>query len=316
MIVLGFVPRWLAVSSLVALLSAAGPARADDLASAQQHFERGVSLYQEHAYEAALSEFQRAYQTAPRYELLFNIAQVHYQLHEYAAALHDFERYLEEGAYELGGERRAFVLREIAALRERVGTLSVQSSVPGASVLLDDEELGKTPLAPQRVDIGRHVLRVEHAEHRTVTRRIQIASGQAEHIEIALEPLRSEPRAAAASAPAEPVQRDAPGGRRAALWTLGVGSLVLGAGAGASFALAYRSNRELDARLEELPPDAAAIARNRQAVRRTALASDVLAIGAGAAALGCLITWLATRSAHEELGVAVGPRTLGVHGSF
>jgi tetratricopeptide (TPR) repeat protein len=314
MIVLGFLPRWWAVSSFVAILSAAG-ARADDLASAQRHFERGVALYQERAYEAALSEFQHAYETAPRYELLFNIAQVHYQLHEYAAALRNFERYLDEGAYELGGERRAFVMREMAKLRERVGTLSVQSSVPGASVLLDDEELGTTPIAGELVDIGRHVLRVEHADHRPAVRRIQIASGQAEHVELVLEPLREAPTPRVAL-PEEPAPRDTAGSSRVALWTLGVGSLALAAGAGTSFALAYRENRALDARLGELPPDPDAIARERETVRRTALASDVLGIGAGATALACLITWLATRSAHEKLAVSVGARTLGLEGRF
>ena len=100
--------NWLAAAWLGAtLLFSQVTARADDLADAQSHFERGVKLYQEGAYDAALTEFERAHQTAPRYEVLFNIAQVHYQLHEYAAALSAFERYLEEGAYEISDDRRA-----------------------------------------------------------------------------------------------------------------------------------------------------------------------------------------------------------------
>jgi tetratricopeptide (TPR) repeat protein len=289
---------------------AAGSVRADDLASAESHFERGVALYQEHAYDAALAEFQRAYEMAPRYEVLFNIAQVHYLLHEYAEALAAFERYLDEGAHELAQERRTYVMREIAALRERVGTLAVSTDVMGATVLLDDQELGTTPLAPLVVNLGRHVLRVEHEGHRTITRRLNIASGQTERVALRLEPVTT-------PGDGSPVEVNAVRGRRALLWTLGGGSLALAAGAGTGFALAYRGNRDLDANLKHVPADAGAIAADRQEVRRAALASDVLGIAAGVTALGCVITWAVTRKpGGRETRLTVGASTLGVRGSF
>ena len=52
------------------------------VSSARDHFMRGVELYQDEEYEAALAEFFRANEIAPHYGLLYNIiniASTHYQ---------------------------------------------------------------------------------------------------------------------------------------------------------------------------------------------------------------------------------------------
>jgi tetratricopeptide (TPR) repeat protein len=292
----------------VAVLLLASGARADGERDAQRHFERGVQLYQEHAYDAALTEFQTAYEAAPRFEVLFNIAQVHYQLNEYAAALRGFERYLAQGAYDIPDERRAYVLRELAVLRERVATLAVVTDVPGATVLLDFEEVGTTPLEALQVDLGRHVLRVELAGYQPVTRKVELSSGEVERVSLDLEPFAGGARAGA-DASSEPGR-----GRRAALWTLGSVGVALAAGASTSFALAFRADRDLEAQLKELPADRPAIERQRQRVERAARASDVLAASAGAAALGLVITLLVKREPRTTLDVGAG--TLGVRRRF
>src|SRR5690349_7315335 len=180
---------WLPACLFVLLSVVCASVHADASHDAERHFERAVRLYQERAYDEALAEFQRAFELSPRYQVLFNIAQVHYQLNEYAEALRTFERYLSEGGREIPAERRAYVGHELSALRERVGTLEVVTDVSGASVLLDDHELGTTPLDPVLVDIGRHVVRVERRGHQTMTRRLNLASGQVVRLELALEPI-------------------------------------------------------------------------------------------------------------------------------
>jgi tetratricopeptide (TPR) repeat protein len=291
---------------LFCLLSILCPtARADDLDGAQRHFERAVRLYQERAYDGALAEFQRAFEISPHYQLLFNIGQVHYQLNEYAEALGAFERYLSEGGDQVPAERRQFVQQELADLRERVGTLVVVSEPVGASVLLDDAELGVTPLTPVRVDIGRHVLRVELPGYRAMARRINISSGEVAHLELELQ--RSGSELVAATVRAEPGAARDGGGRRAALWTLGSLASALAVGAGTSLALAYAADRDLDQQLSELPPDARAIAHDRTRIERAALASDVLGVAALATGSALVITLIAARPRPHEARAQRGP---------
>jgi tetratricopeptide (TPR) repeat protein len=67
--------------ALAALLSCAVTARADaplepDTSEARMRFTRGVKLYHEGSYDAALAEFTKAYRLAPNYRVLYNLAQV------------------------------------------------------------------------------------------------------------------------------------------------------------------------------------------------------------------------------------------------
>src|SRR5690349_17758223 len=73
---------------------------------ARSRFQKGVQLFHEGGYEAALAEFRKAYQLAPSYRLLYNIAQVHYELHDYVSALKSFRQYVVEGGTEIPADRR------------------------------------------------------------------------------------------------------------------------------------------------------------------------------------------------------------------
>src|SRR5271163_3770938 len=62
------------------------PSGADAVAQARQHFTRGVRLYEEDDFRTALIEFNRAYEIAPNWQVLYNIGQAYYQLRDYANA--------------------------------------------------------------------------------------------------------------------------------------------------------------------------------------------------------------------------------------
>src|SRR3954464_11843156 len=96
-------PSYLVVIASLGLhVGLASSARADTPPppTAQQksgkHFQRGVSLYTEADYRAALVEFRRAYEIAPNSAVLYNIGETYYQLQNYAAALSTLQRYLNE----------------------------------------------------------------------------------------------------------------------------------------------------------------------------------------------------------------------------
>src|SRR5258706_11403937 len=90
------------------------------LKEAMSHFEKGLALYAEAALEASLVEFERAYELAPSYRILYNEAQIHRGLNNFADALLNFERYLYCGGDEVPADRREEVGREIASLKPRI----------------------------------------------------------------------------------------------------------------------------------------------------------------------------------------------------
>src|SRR5688500_17904592 len=87
-------------------LPQAGGGHDERAQEARTRYERALQLYNEGASEGALVEFERAYQLAPSYKLLYNIALIRLQLNDYAQALKAFQEYLAEGGTEIPSVRR------------------------------------------------------------------------------------------------------------------------------------------------------------------------------------------------------------------
>lgn len=79
---------------LVVLLAASG-ARADDAVRAKTLYDAGLVYYQEGNFQRALESFDAAYATAPRAELLYNIAQCHDRLGRADETITYLVRYLD-----------------------------------------------------------------------------------------------------------------------------------------------------------------------------------------------------------------------------
>ena len=67
-------------------------ADADPRAEASKRFRRGVKLYNDGDFVAALIEFKRAYELEPNYRVLYNLGQTSRELKDYAAALRAYEQ--------------------------------------------------------------------------------------------------------------------------------------------------------------------------------------------------------------------------------
>jgi tetratricopeptide (TPR) repeat protein len=86
------------VAALFVGLCAARAARADDKATrdAHRHFETAEKLFALGRFDAALTEYEAAYEAKPLAGFLFNIGQCHRNLGDYDAAIFSFKKYLEE----------------------------------------------------------------------------------------------------------------------------------------------------------------------------------------------------------------------------
>ncbi|MGO8997977.1 MAG: PEGA domain-containing protein [Polyangiaceae bacterium] len=227
----------------------ASSAGADDGASvrdAAKHFQRGVTLYGEADYRAALVEFKRAYATAPNVAVLYNVGETEYQLQDYASALTTFERYLGEAT--ASESHRGEVESTLEILRARVGHLTITTTPPGADITLDDTAVGRTPYDKALlVSIGRRKVVASMAGRSPVSRYVDVAADDNVSVTLVLSAESTASTIAVPQAPAPKVEPESTGNTGATLRTIGwitTGASAVGAVTFGLLAMKASSNLE------------------------------------------------------------------------
>jgi tetratricopeptide (TPR) repeat protein len=290
---------------------------------ARERFQRGVVLYREGSFDAALAEFRRAYEIAPNYRILFNLAQVQVERHDWVAALHAYAEYLQRGGDEIEVERKAQVERDMQSLRARVADLLVKSDVDGAQLSIDNIEVATLPLtAAVLVNSGVHQITVLKPGYSSASRTITIAGGQPLDVTLSLQALEVRPTFSAPGGPVSGVRNPE---RTATVRPLSTGfwlsavSTGVFAGAAVTFGiLTHKQNSKLDDRLNQFPSSEQAIADARKTLKLDAALTDAFA-GASLVAAFAGVYFLATNASSSE----AAPRksrdpkavSLGVSGS-
>lgn len=159
---------------------------------AKSRFLKGLDLFREGDYQAALIEFRRANELAPNYNVLYNIGQVYFQLTDYPNALTSLERYLKEGGDQVSAKRREEVQRDIDKLRARIANIEITTNVPEVDIAIDDVPHGKTPFQkPVMVGAGRHRITASKEGYRAVTKLVEVAGADSVKIPLELQELPS-----------------------------------------------------------------------------------------------------------------------------
>jgi tetratricopeptide (TPR) repeat protein len=278
---------------------------------ASKHFQRGVALYGEADYRAALVEFRKAYEIAPNATVLYNIGQTYYQLQNYAAALTTLERYLNEAGAQAA--HRSEVETTLEILQSRVGRVSVTSNVPGCEITIDDEHVSRTPLRePVLVSIGHRKVSADCDGHPAETRYVDVAAGDIAPVQFTLSDSSN-----AIGTPERPAVVVKPANWAYRLW---VATVVLGASALVTGGIAFNESRDLKSLRGEGPVQPEnGVARARQLddksklVSRLSLAADVL--GVATLVTGGIALKL-SMSKTTEVRVSVTPGGLQVAGTF
>lgn len=243
------------------------------------HFQRAVQLYSETDYRAALVEFKRAYEIAPHPSVLYNLGQTYYQLQNYADALTTFERFLAEG----GTQHRAEVEQAVSVLKTRVGKLDITTATPGWEIAIDDEVVGKTPLAkPVAVSIGRRRLAASKQGEQPISRFVEVAAGETAAISLAGGAVAAKPADPADTTQAPPDRSDS--AKKSLLIAGWVGTGALAAGAVVTGILASSKASDLKTARDHFPADKSDIDSKSSSVKTLALVTDIL--GASALVLG------------------------------
>jgi tetratricopeptide (TPR) repeat protein len=287
---------------------------------ARVRFQRGVQLFHEGSFEAALAEFRRAYQIAPSYRILYNLAQVHYELHDYVGALRSFKQYLNDGLAEIPPDRRAQVEAEVQKLEARVAYLDISTNLAGADILIDDQPVGIAPLdGPVLVNAGVRRVSASKGGRTSPQRSVTMAGG--DHVKIAVLVPDPVPRAPAPSvvqsvpaAPA-PVERD-----HGRVW-LGLGATaVLGAVAGGMALATRQAKKAFDNELNTFPSTRERLDATRS--RMVVLAAVTDGLTAAALVAGGITLYFAVSgdrapaAGQTTIGLGVSPAGVAVSGRF
>jgi tetratricopeptide (TPR) repeat protein len=287
----------------------ADPQPGSSVKEAGKHFQRGVALYNEADYRAALVEFRRAYDIAPNAAVLYNIGQTYYQLQNYAAALSTLERYLNEAG--ATAPHRPEVEQTLAILQARVGKVAITTNVPDCEVTIDDELVGKTPLRePLLVSIGHRKVTVMREGRPPETRFVDVAAGDTVPLTLAL----SEPTATPLTSPG-PISSPHESGGTGYVTTGYVVTGALGGLALITGGFAFYESRQLKNLRDTFPTSHQALTDKASTVSTASWVADGLGIAtviAGAITLKLALS----RSHSSEVHVAVAPNGIQLAGTF
>ena len=143
----------------------AEPALADSLTGdAKADYEAARLYLNDKDYGRAYLKFQSAYDRSKDARLLWNMAACQKEQRRYAKVIPLVEQYIKERGDKLAPADRDSAEALLGAIRPGVTSVKVDVSEPDAEVYLDDELIGKSPLAVGTlVDLGPHKIRVKKA---------------------------------------------------------------------------------------------------------------------------------------------------------
>ena len=145
----------LALYLLLGSVPAAAQPTPDDRRQAREAFRAGEQAFEQNDNEEALRQFRRAFELAPHDAVRFNIGVCLERLGRHREAALEYDT--AAASTVLDDAQRAQARSDAERARSRLGTLVVQGTPAGASVLVDGAELCTLPCEVQ-VDPGRHMV--------------------------------------------------------------------------------------------------------------------------------------------------------------
>ncbi len=155
--------------------------------AAKQAYEAATILLDNQDWQGAITKYRQAYELSKDPRLLFDMAVCERGLHTYAHMRALLIRYEQEAGTDASPEQKTDVDAALAAIANLVGTVKLTVRQAGASVAVDGEPVGSTPLtAPLVLDLGTHVLSVKKALFEPFERTLEIAGGNESTVSVAL----------------------------------------------------------------------------------------------------------------------------------
>ncbi|HEX3855651.1 MAG TPA: PEGA domain-containing protein [Polyangiaceae bacterium] len=279
---------------------------------AREHFAQATKLYKDGDFDAALVQFERAYELKPNYKVLYNIGQTYFQLREYVEARDSMARYVKEGGDQIDVERLAAVNKDLADLERRLAKITLTVNVSGATVLVDGKKVGVTPLSePIVVSEGQRAISVEAPNRGVLQRQIRVAGGDQQVLTLTFE---DAPRTVIVKT----VPQDVKPRLGAGFWATAIGAVALGAGAGVTGYFAFQAQDDNRRQKKEFGVTPSQLSDSNNRAKSLALTTDILS-GAALVCAGVATVILVTSPSHPRsasLGLNVGLGSAELSGWF
>ena len=177
----------IAASCLLARGASAQPtdAKRDE---SRLHFEKGIALFEEESWDAALVEFLRSREVYATRAATKDAALCLRKLHRFDEALDLFQALIREFPA-LPAEDRALADNAIKELSARVGNIDIRAAESGATLVIDGRERGTVPSPPIRVNVGTHLIRLFREGFLPFETQVQVAGAQTVVVQAKLAPL-------------------------------------------------------------------------------------------------------------------------------
>ena len=296
-----------------AMAEEASEAIPGNVQEARERIQRGEALFEQGNFDAALVEFQQAYDVIGdhpnRYLVLYNIGQCHERSFRYDQALRFYRQYLDEGGDDAEGRER--VMEEIENLRGLLATLRISIDIDTAEVWIDDRRVGTAP-GTVRIPGGVHTVEIRAPGHLTATEEIELPAGGERELTFALEPL--------------PERFE--GLHQAYFWTAGGLTIATAVTAAIIGVLAFQRHNDADRRLSNDRERWNVSQDEIDEIGNLALTADILfgvtaLFAIGTIVFGLLTNWdgddpeeEARASRSPSISFSAGPNGLSLSGSF
>ena len=198
--------RWVLLSLAIGAcnVAAAGAAHADSASarpaskrpaplaqslagSAKESFDSAQVLVNNGDFGGAFAKFGQAYDLSRDPRLLFNMAVCQRNLHDYARMQQLLTRYEREAADSMSPKDKADVDGALAAIHNLVGTVRLSVSEPDASLAIDGEAAGTTPIAdPIALNLGKHMFAVRKDGFEPAQQEVDVVGGNETPLSITL----------------------------------------------------------------------------------------------------------------------------------
>lgn len=172
---------WLVVMVLLAWPARAWSDDAADREEARREFTAGQAADRQRDYQTAIEHYMRANDLVPHPNAMFNIATDYERLGKLREAARWYQRYIDAAPESPDRDR---VVRLLAELQNRAGTLTVRSIPSGASVVVDGKPAGNTPYSGH-IKGGAHKVVVE-LDGRREERSVKIEFGEPAILDVTL----------------------------------------------------------------------------------------------------------------------------------
>jgi hypothetical protein len=151
------------------------PPTKEQLAEAKKFFDNGKKLEKEQLYQEALASFLEANRIAPRLSIQNELARTYRFMKDMASAYDAYDTMLQKYADQMKAAQKKDAESAMTELEVLTGVVTVGVQEPGAHVLVDQKEVGQTPIAkPVRLNIGSHQLTITKEGFDTLTQAIDI----------------------------------------------------------------------------------------------------------------------------------------------